>query len=92
MLLGLGFVAMEVGEAAVARPRDAYLEVFSDLAPRAELLETLELACRVGKVARALTWHRAITALGPDDVDPAWVSGPAESLASLLDESYLGRT
>ncbi|MBM7770678.1 hypothetical protein JOD54_000882 [Actinokineospora baliensis] len=42
------------------RGRDAYLEAFTDLAPRAELVADLELACRVGKIARALTWHRAI--------------------------------
>ena len=34
---------------------------FADLAPHAELVETLELACRVGKIARALTWHRALS-------------------------------
>ncbi|GAA3008882.1 phosphotransferase [Actinokineospora diospyrosa] len=42
------------------RARDAYLEPFTDLAPRAELVADLDLACRVGKIARALTWHRAI--------------------------------
>ena len=44
------------------RARDAYLEVFADLAPRAELVETLELACHVAKIARALTWDRALRA------------------------------
>jgi hypothetical protein len=60
MLLGLGFLHERQGLAAIKRPRDAYLEVFSDLAPHAELVEELELACHVGKVARALTWERAV--------------------------------
>jgi hypothetical protein len=46
----------------------------------------------VGKVARALTWHRAIGAGGPDEVEPAWIRGPIDSMVSLLDDSYLGRT
>ena len=47
--------------------RDAYLKVFSDLAPHAELAATLEAACRVGKVARALTWARAVAQSDPDE-------------------------
>ena len=50
MLLGLGMLRrqLEVGadDPAVVRPRDAYLEVFGDLASRAELVEELELAAR----------------------------------------------
>ena len=54
MLGGLGFVRSHVLEAAADAPeihrlRDAYLEVFDDLAPRAELVETLELACRLAR-------------------------------------------
>jgi hypothetical protein len=45
-----------------------------------------------GKVARALTWHRAIGGGGPDEVEPAWIRGPIESMVSLLDDSYLGLT
>ena len=44
------------------RARDAYLGEFRDLGPHAELVATLELACRVAKVARALTWERALLA------------------------------
>jgi hypothetical protein len=94
MLVALGFIqqrVLDVGvdEPGVVRLRDAYLEAFSDLAPHAELVETLELACRVGKIARALTWERALRALG-DDVDEDWARAPFATLASLLDESYLG--
>ena len=95
MLVALGFVQLHVLEVGVDDPRvvrlrDAYLEAFSDLAPRAELVEALELACRVGKAARALTWTRALSALHPDDVEDQWTRAPLESMASLLDDSYLG--
>ena len=65
------------------RARDAYLDVFSDLAPRAELAETLALACRVAKIARALTWHRALQAAREqgEAVDPDWSTAPLETLA-----------
>ena len=72
------------------RLRDAYLEPFSDLAPHAELVETLELACRAGKIARALTWTRAIEALDPDVIDDEWAKAPFETMVSLPDVSYLG--
>jgi hypothetical protein len=72
------------------RLRDSYLDVFSDLAPRAELVGALELACRVGKIARALTWNRALTTPGGEDIDEEWARAPLETLASLLDDSYLG--
>jgi Ser/Thr protein kinase RdoA (MazF antagonist) len=95
MLVALGFVQLNVLEVGVDDPqvlrlRDAYLEPFSDLAPHTELVEALELACRVGKAARALTWTRALSELPPEDVDDQWTGAPLESMASLLDDSYLG--
>ena len=92
MGLGLGFVRNQAESGDIERLRDGYLEVFGDLGSHAELVEALELACRVGKVARALTWQRAIGALGWDEVDDDWARGPIESMASVLDASYLGRT
>ncbi len=64
MLVALGYMQghalkVSVDDPQILRLRDSYLDVFSDLAPRAELVEALELACRVGKIARALTWNRA---------------------------------
>jgi hypothetical protein len=48
MLLGLGMLRRQLevgaGDPAVVRPRDAYLEVFGDLASRAELVEEPEPA------------------------------------------------
>ena len=67
------------GDAAVAHPfftavialqeepaasRDAFLEPWEELAPRAELLAQLEDALLVGKVARALTWQEVIDRIG----------------------------
>jgi hypothetical protein len=54
-----------------------------------QLIEALELACRVGKIARALTWDRSVRALGQDS-DEEFASAPLKSLGSLLDDSYLG--
>jgi hypothetical protein len=88
-MLALGWVPMEDSERE--RLRDAYLGPFGDLAPHAELVDTLELACRVGKVARALTWHRSISAFEPGEVEERWLSGASESLFSLLEDSWLGR-
>jgi hypothetical protein len=94
MLVPLGYMQhhLQVGLDApeILRLRDAYLAVFSDLAPPAELVEALELACRVGKVARALTWNRAVGALGYDEAGE-YERAPLEELGSLLDDSYLGR-
>jgi len=72
-----------VGSAAAIRVRDAYLSVFRDLAAPAELIETLELACRVGKVTRALIWDRAVRSSAPTEVDAFYASAPASSLAAL---------
>jgi hypothetical protein len=61
----------------------AYLREFADLAPGAELAETLELACRLAHISRALTWQRAIAA-ETSQVEEDWARGPLESLAGLL--------
>jgi Phosphotransferase enzyme family len=92
MLLGLGMLRrqLEVGadDPAVLRPRDAYLEVFGDLASRAELVEELELACQVGKVGRALSWHRALRMSGDEEAGE-FADGPLVALGSLLSGSWL---
>jgi Phosphotransferase enzyme family len=93
MLVALGYLHTQVGipieSPELTRLRDAYLDGFRDLAPHRELVETLELACRVGKVARALTWERALRAQA-DDAPSNFAAAPIETLASLLEESYLG--
>jgi Phosphotransferase enzyme family len=69
---------------AADRVRDAYLAAWRDVAPHAELVETLELACRTAKIARALTWVRATQ---DQEVDADWARAPLRTLASLLDAS-----
>lgn len=73
----------------ILRVRDAYLEVFTDLAPHPDLVDTLELACRVGHIARALVWDRATRQLG-NDADDRFAAQPLRNLGYLLDDSYLG--
>ena len=94
MLVGLGVMqanvlGVDVDDPRVHRMRDAYLAEFADLADHAELVETLELACRVGRIARALTWDRAVRAGEDDDaveVEEDWRRVPFETLATLLEE------
>ena len=79
----------EPGDPRLLRVRDAYLGAFADLAPHTELVETLELACRLAKIARALTWERVAQALDPQDVEDRWRRTPLECLMSLTAASYL---
>jgi hypothetical protein len=65
--------------------RDVYLEVF-DLAPHTELVEELEVACRVGKTGRALTWDRALGGPDSDRVDE-FVRATPQWFAALLADS-----
>ncbi len=85
MFVPLGYLQHVHGDAVLAQARDAYLAGFGD---PAELGDTLELACRVAKIARALTWARAIEA-GGGDVDPDWADAPAETLEGVLRPGYL---
>jgi hypothetical protein len=97
MLVPLGMLQSRLGarldDPRLLLARDAYLDVFADLGSREELAATLELACHVAKAARALTWERALSAAREqgEEVAGEWASAPAEMLAMLLDESYLGR-
>ena len=92
MLLGLGMIGLQLevpsDDPAVIRPRDAYLEVFGDLASHAELVEELELACRVGKVGRALSWDRAMRLQGEEETGE-FADAPLRALGSLLSDSAI---
>jgi hypothetical protein len=68
------------------RARAAYLVAFADLAPPARLAEDLALACRVARIARALTWERALRSAREQDepVDPFFAGAPYEELTALL--------
>ncbi|OLR90834.1 phosphotransferase [Actinokineospora bangkokensis] len=62
------------------RARAAYLEAFTDLAPRARLERDADLALKVSRVARALVWLRAVGDSGLHG------DAPARTLRSVLDE------
>jgi hypothetical protein len=65
---------------------DAYLEPFTTEAPLAELQEVVDIACEVGKVARALVWARAVALLPADSDDPdGFASAPLDWMLELLD-------
>jgi hypothetical protein len=70
--------------------RDAYLEVWSDQASHAELVQTLALACQVAKVARALTWARAVASAG-SSADLDFRSAPFRHLTSLVEGNPFAR-
>jgi hypothetical protein len=84
MLVALSSLAQHLGVAdddqLVRRPRDAYLEVFGK---PAELLAELELACWIGKVARALVWERSLQG-NPGE----FARAPLETLWSLRMNSW----
>lgn len=90
LLHGLGWVAAHLGaddrDPRVVRCRDAYLAPFAEYGSPAELAETLELACRVAKAGRCLSWARAIE-LGDDA--RGFESAPLQLFASIPDDSYL---
>ena len=94
MLVPLGWAQNRLATALDAPEllgiRDAYLEQFRDLGSHGELVATLELACRVGKVARALTWARAVAQSDPGQLEDHYASAPLACLRSLLEPSYLG--
>lgn len=77
------YLGLERGDPRLERLRDAYLEVFTDLAPRHELIATVALAERVGLAARALVWRRAVDTLGDKASDLA--RRPFETLTNLLE-------
>lgn len=90
MLVGISVVrqSLEIGDddPAVLRVQDAYLDTFTDLAPRETLRRELDLACRVAKVSRALTWDRSLQAQGYDEAG-TFGRAPLNTLKSLLNAS-----
>lgn len=89
MIVGLKGMTLMHGVAPsdpiMLRLRDAYLAAFSDLAPHKELVRQMELACRVGMIARTLVWERALqSAGGHSDFETA----PLETLQSVLNDKW----
>ena len=77
---------VDAEDPAITRPRDAYLEVFSDLGTRVELRARAETACRAGVVARALTWQRGAAG------DPRFAGTPREVLDLVGNPDWLAGT
>jgi hypothetical protein len=68
------------------RVRDAYLEAWTDVYPRASLDPIVELALDRGRIGRAAAWARALGGLAPDEMDgqggasAAWLTDLVERL------------
>jgi hypothetical protein len=96
MLVPLGYLRRLLEESSddprFLRARDAYLGVFAAYGSHDELVTTLEVACRVAKVARVLVWERALREARDqgEPIDDSWARAPLDTLASLLDDSYVG--
>lgn len=76
------FLETGAEDVRIVRVRNAYLEAFRAEAPQLELVSTLRLACKVARVARALTWHRAVS--GQPELASDYARIPFEKLAELL--------
>jgi hypothetical protein len=74
-----------------AAARDAYLDAFSGFGTHPELVRTLEVACRVAKIARTLVWDRALRSAREqgEPVDPRFEDAQLETLRSIRDDSHL---
>jgi hypothetical protein len=87
MMIGLGWLTgmwqVDRADPRLVRARDAYLEPFAVLGPHAELVETMELSCRLGEIARALVWARALGEYGEQAPD-SFQTAPLEHLSGLL--------
>jgi len=90
LLVALGFMRYQLKAAAddarILRVRDAYLAEYASVASHAELVREAELACRVAKIARVLTWSRALEALEGDEAGEL-AGAPLRWFAALLDPS-----
>jgi hypothetical protein len=71
--------------ARLDRAREAYLEAFADLAPPGVLAADLEVALRVARIARTLTWERALRSAREQEepVSELFAHAPFEELAAL---------
>ncbi len=60
LLVAMRVAAQRLDAVALDRIRDAYLDVWSDLATGEELRRHAYVATEVGKIGRALAWNRAL--------------------------------
>lgn len=69
---------------ALTRLRDAYLEAWTDVLPRAALDEVLEFALDLGRIGKAAAWARALSGVEPADLGE-FADGPAMWLVDLVE-------
>jgi len=91
LLVTLGFVRFHLRvtahDPAVIRVRDAYLEAFTGIASRRDLIATADLACQIAKVTRALVWLRSLEA-AKNPANP-FAREPLVWLAGILNDDPL---
>ncbi|MFC6016653.1 phosphotransferase [Plantactinospora solaniradicis] len=85
----------EPGGPELGRLRDAYLEPWTELRGRGELLRSVRLALWVAKVGRAVSWRRALVGAsdpgwqqalgGPPRIAPEHATAPAAWLETLTE-------
>ncbi len=93
LLVPLNVLAHQLGAAPddprLARVAEAALEVWSDLAPMAELRAALPAALQLGRLGRVESWHRIAADLDGPDLDE-WGEAAAGWLALLLEDPPVG--
>ena len=68
--------------------RDAYLEPFAAYGSRAELLDAFAIAYRLGTIARALWWYRAVQAF--PEIEPEESDSVPYGLKLFLEHGPIG--
>lgn len=93
LLVPLNVLAHQLGagpeDPRLARVADAGLEVWSDLAPMAELRTALPAALQLGRLGRVESWHRIAADLDGPDLDECGEAA-AGWLALLLEDPPVG--
>jgi hypothetical protein len=88
LTIALGALAYQLGvdrnAPEVARVRDAYLEQFTALSPRNELLDAMEMTIRVGHACGTIKWCEVIRAIPPEFRSP-YDEGIPKRLRRLLE-------
>ena len=72
------------GDPAFERLRDAYIEAWTDVAPRTELGVAIDATQALAPIGKALAWERALIDLEPDEMD-GHAGRTAEALMSFAE-------
>lgn len=76
-------------DARLRRLADAYLEVWSDLAPMSELRRVLPAALRIGRLVRVESWARVTASMSPEEL-PDWGEAVPGWLRRIADPAPVG--